>query len=574
MRTNRAGAWAVAGILLAASSWTLSGQGQNQSQPVSYERLLKADQEPGNWLMYSGSYSGWRFSKLNQITTQNVKNLRVKWLFQGRHIEKFETTPLVVDGIMYLTRPENAIYALDALTGRQLWTYEYKNPERTYNCCGKNNRGLAILGTTLFMNTLDMHVIAVDAKSGRELWKTEMFDPTAAGGYAATGAPLVLKDKVIVGMAGGERGVSGFLDAYDVKTGKRAWRFNTIPQPGEPNFGTWGGDSWKTGGVSTWNTGAYDPETNTLFWGTSNPWPDYNDDERTGDNLYSCSVLALDPDTGKLKWHYQFTPHDVHDWDSTQNPVLVDTEYLGQTRKVLAWPNRNGFFYLVDRTNGKFLSAKAFVKQTWNDGFDYENNGRPKVIPGNEPTPQGNDKVWPGIDGGANWMSHSYSPMTKLLYVFAREEHRMFTKGAVQHPTTDPAAAPPGAAPGPAGGRVRGGYDDCLVVGIDCNKRLPAFAPEESFGKVVAIDPATGGTKWEHRVVSPPWGGVMSTAGNLVFGGTIEGVIFALNATTGERLWTFGSNGPVYGTAISYLADGKQFVSIPAGDLIVTFALD
>ncbi len=427
--------------LIVLTAWTLSGQGPAaplaSGLPITYERLLNADQEPGNWLMYSGNYTGWRFSKLNQITAQNARNLRVKWLFQGRHNEKFETTPLVVDGIMYLTRPENAVYALDALTGRQLWMYEHRNPERTFNCCGRVNRGLAILGTTLFMNTLDMHVIAIDAKSGRELWKTKMFDHMAAGGYAAPGAPLVVKDKVIVGMAGGERGVSGFLDAYNPKTGELLWRFHTIPQPGDPNFGTWAGDSWKTGGASTWNTGAYDADTNTLFWGTSNPWPDYFDDNRAGDNLYSASVLALDPDTGKLKWHYQFTPHDTHDWDSTQNPVLVDTEFLGQPRKVLAWANRNGFFYLIDRTNGKFLSATAFVKQTWNDGFDYEKNGRPKLVPGMEPTPEGNDRVWPGIDGGSNWMAHSYSPLTKLLYVFAREEHRAYTKNEPPHPTTE-----------------------------------------------------------------------------------------------------------------------------------------
>ncbi len=545
--------------LLAAATLTLYSQGQ----PVTYDRLLKADQEPGNWLMYSGTYNGWRHSRLNQITPQNVKNLRVKWLFQGRHNEKFETTPLVVDGIMYLTRPENAIYALDVVTGRQLWMYEHRNPPRTFNCCGRNNRGLGILGTTLFMNTLDMHVVAVDAKSGLELWKTKMFDHTAAGGYAATGAPLVVKDKVIVGMAGGERAVSGFLDAYDAKTGAHAWRFHTIPQPGDPNFGTWAGDSWKTGGAATWNTGSYDPETNTLFWGTGNPWPDYFDDNRAGDNLYSASVLALDPDTGKLKWYYQFTPHDVHDWDSTQNPVLLDTEFLGQTRKVLAWPNRNGFFYLIDRTNGKFLSATAFVKQTWNDGFDYENNGRPKVLPGTDPTPEGNEKVWPGIDGAANWMSHSYSPLTRLLYTFAREERRAFTKNPVQIPTTEerPPEGPTTAALFGRGGGGGGG-------------RPPRFAPEESWGTVKAIDPRTGAIKWEYKVLTPPWGGVMSTAGNLVFGGTIQGVIFALNATTGERLWTFASNGPVYGTAISYLADGKQFVSIPAGDVIVTFGLD
>lgn len=553
MMRTRLGAVVGAALMLAAT-WTLSGQAP-AGLPVTYQRLLNADQEPGNWLMYSGNYSGWRFSRLNQINAQNAKNLRVKWLFQGRHNEKFETTPLVVDGIMYLTRPENAIYALDALTGRQLWMYEHRNPERTFNCCGRVNRGLAILGTTLFMNTLDMHVVAVDAKSGRELWKTKMFDHTAAGGYAAPGAPLIVKDKLIVGMAGGERGVSGFLDAYDPKTGALLWRFHTIPQPGDPNFGTWAGDSWKTGGASTWNTGAYDTETNTLFWGTSNPWPDYFDDNRAGDNLYSASVVALDPDSGRLKWYYQFTPHDTHDWDATQNPVLVDTEYLGQQRKVLAWPNRNGFFYLIDRTNGKFLTATAFVKQTWNDGFDYENNGRPKLVPGMEPTPEGNDRVWPGIDGGANWMAHSYSPLTKLLYVFAREEHRAYTKNEVPHPTTEERVG------GPPGGRGGGG-------------RPPRFAPEESWGKAIAIDPKTGKIVWEHKVVSPPWGGMMATAGNVVFGGSIQGVIFALNATTGERLFTFASNGPVYGTAISYLADGKQLVSIPAGDVIVTLGLD
>jgi alcohol dehydrogenase (cytochrome c) len=553
-------------VFLAAVAWTLKGQPLATSPAtqgaVTFDRLLKAADEPGNWLMYSHSYNSWRYSNLNQINVQNAKNLHVKWLFQGRHLEKFETTPLVVNGTMYLTRPENAIYALDAATGRQFWSYEYRNPPRTFNCCGKVNRGLAMLGNTLFMNTLDMHVVAVDARSGHELWKTEMYDYTAAAGYAAPGAPLVVKDKLIVGMAGGERGVSGFLDAYDTKTGQRLWRFNTIPQPGEPNFGTWAGDSWKTGGVTTWNNGSYDPETNTLFWGTSNPWPDYNDDFRAGDNLYSCSVLALDPDTGKLKWFYQFTPHDLHDWDSTQVPILLDTEFRGQMRKTLAWANRNGFYYLLDRTNGKFLMAKAFVKQTWAKGFD--DNGRPEIIPGNNPTPEGNDQVWPGVDGGANWMSHSYSPLTKLLYVFAREEHRRFSKNAVPHPTTDEPDRP-----GVMGANA-GAYDP--AVGGARTQNIGA--PEESWGKVIAIDPGTGNIKWEHRVLTPPWGGVMATGGNLVFGGTLEGMIFALNSTTGERLWTFSANGPVFASPISFLANGKQMVSIPAGDLIVTFGLD
>jgi alcohol dehydrogenase (cytochrome c) len=568
-----------AAAIAAFSAISLAGQGV----PVTYDRLLGADKEAGNWLMYSRTYNGWRFSPLDQINTQNVKNLHMKWMFQGRHFEKFETTPLVIDGIMYLTRPENDVFALDAETGRVMWTYSHKNPERTYNCCGRVNRGLAVLGNRLFMNTLDMHVIAIDAKSGRELWKTEMFDYAAAGGYAATGAPLVVKDKVIVGMAGGEHPVSGFLDAYDAATGKHIWRFNTIPQPGEANFGTWAGDSWKTGGVSTWNTGAYDPATNTVFWGTSNPWPGYNGDARAGDNLYACSVLALDPDTGKLKWYYQFTPHDTHDWDATQTPVLFDGLFRGKQRNLMAWAARNGFYYLLDRNSGEFLLAKNFVRQTWVRGFD--DKGRPDVIPGNDPTPEGNDRIFPGVDGAANWMSHSYSPLTKLFYVFAREERRVFTKNEIRHAAEGNNASPTGlgvvgAAP-PAGGRAGGGPQTNGIFGAGGN--LPAaggggrgrarFAPEESWGKVVAIDPLSGEIKWEHKVISPPWGGVTSTAGNLVFGGTQEGVVFALDARNGERLWYFMGNERVYASPVTYLANGKQYVSLAVGDALLTFGM-
>jgi len=564
--------WAAAGLL--------AGALLNAQSPVTYDRLLKADQEPGNWLMYSNTYNGWRFSRLNQIDTGNVGRLKLKWVYQMRTQEKVETTPLVVDGIMYVTRPDNDIIALDAETGRALWTYEYRNPPKLYPCCGRVNRGVAMLGNRLFMNTLDMHVIAIDAKSGRELWKTEMYDYTESGGYAATGAPLVVKDKVIVGMAGGEHPISGFLDAYDAATGKRVWRFHTIPQPGEPNFGTWAGDSWKTGGVSTWNSGSYDPESNTVFWGTSNPWPDYNRDFRAGDNLYSCSVLALDPDTGKLKWHFQFTPGDTHDWDSTQIPILLDGEFRNHQRKLMAWANRNGFVYLLDRSDGRFLLAKSYVKPTWARGFD--DKGRPDVIPGNDPTPEGIDTVWPGVDGGANWMSHSYSPLSRLLYVFAREERRVFTKNAVRHGAgeEDITNAAPSAK---AGGGTRRGAGNTAGAGIfGAGGNLPGggmtgrsarFAPEESWGKVVAIDPLTGVIKWEHKVLSPPWGGVMSTAGNLVFAGTIEGVVFALDARTGERLWYFGGNDRVYSSPISYLANGKQYVSLPVGDVIITFGL-
>jgi alcohol dehydrogenase (cytochrome c) len=563
----------LAAVTVAGPGFTLWAQGL----PVTNDRLLHAEQEPGNWLMYGSTYNSWRFSRLDQINTQNVQNLHAKWLFQGRHEEKFETVPLVVNGIMYLTRPENDIYALDAETGRVFWVYSYHNPERTYNCCGKVNRGLALLGNTLYMNTLDMHVVAVDARSGRELWKTEMYDYQASGGYAATGAPLVVKDKVIVGMAGGEHSVSGFLDAYDARTGKRVWRFHTIPQPGEPNFGTWAGDSWKTGGVSTWNNGSYDSETNTLYWGTSNPWPDFNPEVRAGDNLYSCSVVALDPDTGKLKWYFQFTPGDTHDWDSTQIPVLVDGELRGQPRKLLAWPNRNGFFYLLDRTNGRFQFAKPFVRQTWNRGFD--DKGRPEVIPGNEPTPEGNDKVQPGDDGGSNWMAHSYSPTTKLLYVAAREARHVFTKPEIRRPNDDGGARGRGSpveggghgAPNNHGMESNGGN----VPPLDLpGGRGPRFAPEDSWGKVVAFDPFTGAIKWEHRLITPPWGGVTSTAGNLVFSGTVEGVVFALDARTGQRLWYFMGNDRVYAAPVTYLANGKQYMSVAVGDVVITFGLN
>lgn len=539
---------------LAAAAISLYGQGL----PITYERLLHADKEPGNWLMYSRTYDGHRYSPLDQINRENVERLQVKWLFQGRHQEKFETTPLVVDGIMYLTRPENDIFALDAETGRTLWTYSHRNPPVTYNCCGRVNRGLAILGDRLFMNTLDMHVLAVDAKSGRELWKTKIFDYKAAGGYASTGAPLVVKDKLIVGMAGGEHGVSGFLDAYDTETGERLWRFHTIPQPGEANFGTWAGDSWKTGGAATWNNGSYDPELNLLYWGVGNPWPDYNGDFRKGDNLYSGSVIALDADTGKLKWHFQFTPHDLHDWDATQIPVLLDAEFRGQARKLIVWPNRNGFYYVLDRRNGEFLLAKEFVKQTWAKGID--DNGRPIVIPGYEPTLEGITHIWPGIDGAANWMSHSYNPITKLLYVFAREERRVFTKsGPPTPPTTDPREVDEQSTQRSRAWR---------------RSRPPRFAPEESWGKVIGIAPTTGEIQWEHRVLTVPWGGVMSTAGNLVVGATFEGNVFALDAFTGEVLWRFLGNDRVYASPMSFLSRGKQHISIPVGDVLITFSID
>jgi alcohol dehydrogenase (cytochrome c) len=511
--------------------------------PVTHERLLGAASEPGNWLMYSGDYRSHHYSSLNQITTDNVSGLRARWIYQ-MHRQKVESTPIVVDGVMYLTRPPSDVIALDAATGRALWTYEYRLPGRVYVCCGEVNRGLAILGTTLYLTTLDAQLVALDARAGRVLWQKPLADP--ALNYTATGAPLALKDKVIVGIAGAEGGIRGFLDAYDPETGERLWRFWTIPAPGEPGSDTWGkGDAWRTGGGSTWLTGSYDPELNLLYWGTGNPGPDYNGDSRPGDNLYTCSLLALDADTGTLKWHFQFTPHDTRDWDATQVPVLVDG---AAGRKLVVVPSRNGFYYVLDRKTGEFLFAKPFVKQTW--AREIDKRGRPIVNPGQEPTPEGNESIWPGVDGGHNWMSPSYHPGTKLLYFNAREERRRFFK-------TDAPEFRPGEAffGGGGGGGTR-------------------FRPEESWGKLVAMNPESGDIQWEHRILSPPWAGVLSTAGNLVFSATPSGNFYALDARTGKELWWFNGGDRVFASPITFLSRGKQMITIPIGDMMIAFGLE
>ncbi len=511
--------------------------------PITYDRLLKTGNEPGNWLMYSGNYSSHHFSSLNQITSENVNRLRVKWIFHERH-PKAEATPLVVDRIMYTVRVPNDVVALDAETGRVLWTYVHKVPPDVVSCCGLVNRGLAIQGSRLFLETMDARLLALDARSGRLLWKKDIADYRQ--GYAGTPAPLVVKDKVIVGVAGGDYGIRGFIDAYYVSTGERAWRFYSVPGTGEPGNETWTGDAWKHGGGATWVTGSFDPDLNLVYWGTGNPGPDWNGSVRPGDNLYTCSMLAVDLDTGKLKWHFQYTPHDTHDWDSVQVPVLIDSTISGRARKLLLHANRNGFFYVLDRENGEFLLAKPFVKQTW--AKEIESKGRPVTIPGREPTEEGNDTIWPGVDGGSNWMSPSYNPITKLLYAMAKEERwRYYKSDEVEFKAGE--------------GYGGGGFS------------RPTDAAE-SWGKVVAITPETGEIKWEHRLISSSWAGVLSTAGNLVFSSTAEGNFFALDAKTGKDLWHFTGGGPVSSSPISYLSKGKQYIAVSIDDTLISFGLD
>jgi alcohol dehydrogenase (cytochrome c) len=494
---------------------------------VTFDRILHADKEPQNWLTYSGSTMSQRYSPLAQITPGNVSNLQLQWAFQARSLEKFEATPLVVDGMMYVTQAPNDVVALDAATGEIKWLYSYSPSREARICCGRVNRGLAVLGATLFMGTIDAHLVAINARTGEVVWNKEVAKPEA--GYSITHAPLVIKDKVIVGTAGGEYGIRGSIAAFDAATGNEAWRFYTIPGKGEPGNETWPGDSWMHGGASVWMTGSYDPELNLTYWGVGNPGADFNGDKRPGDNLYSDCVVALDADTGKLKWYFQFTPHDVWDYDAVQVPVLADMNWTGkdgrtQPRKVMLWANRNGFFYALDRTSGQFLQGKPFTKVTWATGLDEA--GRPMRVNAMEPSVDG-VKVYPALSGGTNWYSPSYSPKTGLFYIPVWEdsyakltktepefnEGKMFTGGAFQTST------PP----------LQGGQ-----------KRK---ATDEGYGLVRAIDPHTGEKKWEFKMNDVTMSGILTTASDLLFTGGREGFFQILDARSGKLLWKVAAGG-------------------------------
>lgn len=355
-------------------------------------------------------------------------------------------------------------------------------------------------------------------------------------------APLVVKNKVIVGVSGGEFGIRGFIDAYDAETGKREWRFHTIPGPGEAGHDTWEGDSWKTGGAPAWMSGTYDPELNSLYWGIGNPGPDYYGDDREGDNLYSCSVVTLDPDNGKLKWHYQFNPHDVHDWDANEVPMLLDMVYEGRERKLLVQANRNGFYYILDRVTGEFLKAKPFAKVTW--AKEIGRDGRPVILPESNPTREGS-YTCPGVVGATNWWSPSFNPATGLFYVAIREQCDKFF--AHKQPYKE--------------GQwwVGGG-----------TQTLPG---DDAWGALRALDPATGELKWEFKYHTPPWAGTLSTAGNLVFAGDMDGHLMAFDARNGKELWHKQVGTAVWASPMTYAVEGKQYVVIPAGSALFAFAL-
>ena len=513
---------------------------------VSYKQILEASQDAGNWLTYSGQYNGQRFSQLDQINVTNAEKLKVKWIRQFPMRTAFETTPLVVDGVMFLTLPENKVWAVDAKTGLRYWKYEHGLPPQLAVCCGKVNRGLAILGDTLYMGTLDAKLVALDSKSGNVRWTQTIAE--AKKGYSITGAPLVVKDMVITGVAGGEYGIRGFIDAYDAETGERRWRMYTIPGPGEPGHETWEGDSWKIGGSPAWMTGSYDPELNRLYWGVGNPGPDWNGEVRKGDNLYSDCILAINPDTGKIDWHFQFTPHDVHDWDACQIFVLVDREYQGKMRKLVVSANRNGFYYVLDRETGEFLNATEFAKQTWAKRIDKA--GRPIRIPDRLPSKEGT-LVYPDVSGAANWHSPTYSPLTGFYYQMA------FDGASTYYLDEDPEYL----------------VGKPFLGGMGLPNEWEEFPDSDYISAVRALDAVTGKRIWEYRVQAKSMSGLLSTAGNLVFGGAPHGSFFALDATTGKKVWNLDLGGRVHAAPITYMVDGQQFVTIAAGTVLFTFGL-
>ncbi len=531
-------------LLVIAGAAILSAQQVPPPALVTAQEIAGGLPRDGSrWLTFGGGYDNQRHSPLTQITPANVKGLVPQWTFQTGTLGNFETTPLLRDNILYVTGPQNVAWALDARTGRQIWRYRRELPNDLTACCGLVNRGFAMLGDRLFMVTLDAHLLALDMRTGAIVWDATLEE--YRNGYAATIAPLVAKDKIIVGVAGGEFGIRGFIDAYDAQTGKRAWRFYTIPGPGEPGNETWAGDSWKTGGASVWVTGAYDTELNLLYYGIGNPGPDYHSESRLGDNLYSDSIVALDADTGQLRWHYQFTPHDVHDWDATEVPVLADLTIAGQPRKVVMFANRNGFYYTLDRTNGGVILAKPFVMTTW--AKEIGRDGRPIVEPGHTPDENG-EITCPDITGGTNFWPPTFDPMTRTFFVNAREACMTFYSWK---PDYKP------------GERFTGGAGQRYT-----SSTMPVY------GALRAIDPTTGERKWEFKYLRPSTAGLLTTASGLIFSGDNDGNVLALDSRSGTLLWRYQMGANLHGTsAISYMVDGRQHVLVPAGTTLTAWAL-
>jgi len=537
--------WSVAVLLVlvaqVAPAQDAPGDGMPLLSPVTWERLLNSDDEPHSWLMYHGALHGQRFSRLDQINRENVGRLELKWAHQIRQLDRNQTTPLVVDGVMFITESPSNVTAVDAATGRAYWRYEHPLPDGIRLCCGRNNRGVAILGETLYMSTNDAHLVAIDARSGSLLWETELADHTK--GYSKTAAPLVVGDTVVTGIAGGEFGIRGFIDGYDTATGELRWRTYTVPGPGEPGNESWAGDSWRTGGAPTWLTGVYDPELDLIYWGTGNPAPDWNGDLRLGDNLYSSSVLALDRETGRIVWHFQFTPHDAWDWDAIQVPVLADLELNGELRKTMLWANRNAFYYLLDRESGQFLLGEPFALQTWAHGLD--ENGRPILRENVYPTTEGT-RVAPIAGGATNWWSPAFSPRTGFLYVNSFDAEGIYYQRDDEYEE---------------GSTFLGG-----------GHRMP-LAADHYKSAIRAIEATTGEIRWEFPITPRTRSGVLATAGGLVWSASVDGYFFALDEETGEPLWRMSLGAAPHASPMSYAVGGEQRIVVAMGNVVFVFGL-
>jgi len=506
---------------------------------VTFKDLLRRPES--NWLSYSGDLGAQRHSLLNEINISNADRLTAQWVYHVPEAKRLQMTPIVVDGVMYITHT-NEVYALDAATGRPIWHYRYAKAKRH-----DGNRGVAILGERIFFATSDAHLLALHAKTGALLWDREYGGHDKNSQVSATLAPLAVNGKVIVGVSGGDCGIRGFVDAIDAETGLPLWRFYTVPGVGEAGFGSWGNHPLEISGGGTWMTGTFDAEQNLVFWTVGNPGPDFYGDSRPGDNLYSDSVVALDADSGKLRWYYQFTPHDTHDWDAQEFPVVIDSNFQGQPRKLLVQANRNGFFYVLDRTNGKVLLAKPFVKKlNWARGI--LPNGRPDVIVDTDPTTTGR-VTCPGVKGASNWFSPSYNPETGLFYVMTIEQCDMYMTSARPY-----------------------NKSECY----DGTGAEPVPAEPGQF-LLRAIDIQNGEIRWEIPMVvkdtMEPWPGTVSTAGGLVFFGDNEGYLSAADSRTGKVLWHFNTGQSISASPMTYSVKGKQFVTLATGGDIFTFGL-
>src|SRR5271170_1048013 len=495
-----------------------------------------------NWTSYNGDYTGRRYSSLDQININNVKNLRAQWIFHAPNSDSLEVTPVAVDGMMFVTSANDA-FALDAQTGRVVWHYARPVTEGLIDDAAQHhNRGVAVWRSRVYMETDNAHLLCLDARSGHLFWDVAYTDGNK--NYGATSAPLVVKDKVLVGTSGGDDGVRGFVAAYDAESGKEAWRFWTIPAPGEPGSESWPGDMYKHGCGTTWMPGTFDPDLNTIYWGTSNPCPDFDGDPRPGDDLYTDSVLALDPDNGKLKWFFQFTPHDLYDYDATETPVLIDAVYAGHPRKLLAEANRNGFFYVLDRIDGKFLSAFPFAeKLNWATGIDKQ--GRPirtDVIPSAEGT-----RVCPGFTGATNWYAPSFNPETHLFYFLSTENCNIYFKKAEKFEE----------------GKMYYATGVKRSVGDDRKRTLLAYNLESDRPIWRFVQVGEGHSS----------AGTMTTKGGLVFFGDDAQSFEAVDARSGTPLWYFHTGQNIHASPMSYAVKGVQYVAIASGSDIFSFAL-